>query len=245
MSMGKGGAGDPAERDLAPRRRVYLVRHGAVAHVGADGTPLAPEAVTLTETGRAQAAAVGALLRSQSLDRVVCSDLPRARQTADLLIATAGAAPLAVEEKADFREVGARSFGDLPADVLQAAIIGTYDRAPDADSRYIEGEPFRDAWARVLAGWEELLNAPDWRTLVLVGHDCVNRIVLSHVSGAGLPGLRAFEQDLGCINIIELAGPDSAFLRAVNLTPLDPVKDGLWLTSMERVWRGYAGGGPG
>ena len=39
------------------RRRLYLMRHGAVSYFRDDGTPVDPDAVVLNEDGRAQAAA--------------------------------------------------------------------------------------------------------------------------------------------------------------------------------------------
>ena len=44
-----------------PRRRLYLMRHGAVDYFLPDGTPLPPHEVPLNAAGRAQADAAGAL----------------------------------------------------------------------------------------------------------------------------------------------------------------------------------------
>jgi probable phosphoglycerate mutase len=66
------------------------------------------------------------------------------------------------------------------------------------------------------------------------------------VAGGGLRGLKAFEQDPGCVNIIEadihLARMQRAFLRAVNLAPYDPARAGSHLTVMERIYRAFSPG---
>ena len=67
------------------RRRIYLMRHGAVAYFDADGRPVAPDDVPLTAEGRRQAQAAGALLERTTLDRVISSDLPRAVETATIV----------------------------------------------------------------------------------------------------------------------------------------------------------------
>src|SRR6185503_18752658 len=67
------------------RRRIYLMRHGAVAYFDRDGRPVAPDDVPLTAEGRGQAAAAAALLEGTTLDRVISSDLPRAVETAALV----------------------------------------------------------------------------------------------------------------------------------------------------------------
>lgn len=57
---------------------------------------------------------------------------------------------------------------------------------------------------RVLAAWNDLATRDAWRNLLLVAHDAVNRVVLTHVTGVGLSGLKAFEQDPACVIIIEI-----------------------------------------
>lgn len=225
----------PDDRDACGRRRVYLMRHGAVSYFDSQGTPVDPRDVRLTGEGRAQASAARDMLAHVAFDRIVCSGMPRARETAEVV---AGGRGPAIEERPAFREARAHRFRDLAAEELEERIARAYDGAGEADARFIGGDAFADLWERVTAGWEDLVAEPSWQTLLLVAHDAVNRIILSHVAGVGLVGLRAFEQDLGCINVIDV-GPPGAFLRAVNLTPYDPAKMGLWLTSMERVYRHY------
>jgi probable phosphoglycerate mutase len=55
------------------RRRLLLLRHGEVEYFP-QGRPVPPEGVRLTERGRAQALAVGALLRKVPLDLAVHTD---------------------------------------------------------------------------------------------------------------------------------------------------------------------------
>ncbi len=67
------------------RRRLYLMRHGAVAYFDDNGRPVAPDDVPLTAEGRAQAEAARALLDGTALDRVISSGLPRAIETAAIV----------------------------------------------------------------------------------------------------------------------------------------------------------------
>lgn len=224
---------------LRDRRRVILMRHGEASYFHADGTPRDPRAVPLTERGRAQAAAAREALGGMRLDRVVCSGMPRARETA----AIAAGREDAVEDLPALREIRAGRFRDLPDDALRAAIADAYDQAGRPEGRFIGGEPFAEARARVLEAWAGLLADAGWRTLLVVAHDAVNRILLAEACGAGLAGLAALEQDLACLNLIDVdgAGPTARCrLRAVNITPYDPLKTACHLTSMERVYLGYA-----
>ena len=96
----------------------------------------------------------------------------------------------------------------------------------------------------MLAAFERTLRGPEWRRLLLVAHDGVNRIILAWAAQAGLGALAAFEQDMGCLNLIDLdmAGDavERRIIRLMNYTPYDAVKSSLFLTSMEHVFGAYA-----
>ena len=68
--------------------KVYFIRHGQSEgnrlhlHCGWSDTPL-------SELGHQQARAANAYLKDIPFDRIYCSDLPRARQTADVRITDA------------------------------------------------------------------------------------------------------------------------------------------------------------
>src|ERR1043165_1832139 len=75
------------------RRRVYLMRHGAVTYFdGTTGRPVLPEQVRLNDDGIAQAQAAGEAFRAAGVrfDRVIVSGLPRTVETADLVLRHAG-----------------------------------------------------------------------------------------------------------------------------------------------------------
>jgi probable phosphoglycerate mutase len=72
-----------------------------------------------------------------------------------------------------------------------------------------------------------------------VGHGATNAVILSWVTRGGLSGLSAFEQDAGCVNIIDADVIDGQIirrmLRAVNLTPYNLAKHQHYLTVAERI----------
>ena len=227
----------------ACRRRVYLMRHADVCYFDPAGRPLDPRHVPLTETGRRQAAAAADLLAAVAFDAAICSGLARTEETARIVL---GGRDLCLRHEPSFKEVKAGRLADVPADMREQTIGHAYDQAHLPDASFMGGERWRDVQARVLAGWNELFADDSWLTLLLVAHDAVNRIILAHVTGAGLGGLKAFEQDPAGINIIEMdvdAGRvKRAFLRAVNLTGYDPARIGSHLTVLERVLRQYKPG---
>lgn len=72
------------------RRRVYLMRHGAVTYFDETGRPVpSPEAVPLNELGRSQTTAAGKIFAAENIvfDRVIVSGLPRTVETAQRVLA--------------------------------------------------------------------------------------------------------------------------------------------------------------
>jgi len=232
------------------RRRLYLMRHGHVDY-------MAPEVirtrniadVPLTARGRMEAQAAGRALASVALDRAFSSGLPRTRETAELVLAQSSAAP-ALETVPALVEI----HGGRPKDAVRdrAELIATmafsFTRAAEEGATMLaEGEAFAAAQARAVGAITALLAAPGWRQALIVAHEAINRVILSWASGAGLSAAAAFEQDTGCINVLDFdmvpaedGSPTSeiarVLIKAVNLTPYNYVKHGMNLTSLEAIF---------
>ena len=103
------------------RRRVYLMRHGAVSYVAPDGRPVAPDDVGLTDEGRAQARAAHELFAGIELDRVVTSGLPRAVETARIVAPGA-----TIEEWLELRELRGNRLSAIPEDELEDEFVHAF-----------------------------------------------------------------------------------------------------------------------
>ncbi len=150
---------------------LYLVRHGeseanaARRYAGQTDSPL-------TERGRRQAEAVAAALRDVSLDRVISSDLSRARDTAAVIASEHG---LEVEVFPELREV----------DVGEAAGRRIVKRTDNFDvaGRFVQwpgGESLEQVASRVLSALDRIVAASPGKTVCIVGHGGVTRILISH-----------------------------------------------------------------
>jgi phosphoserine phosphatase len=103
------------------------------------------------------------------------------------------------------------------------------------------GEDYAHAQARAVRAVERLLASPGWHTALIVAHEGTNRLLLSWACGAGLAAMGAFEQDTGCINVIDFdLDADGTVARkmvkAVNLTPYNWLKHGMNMTSLEAIF---------
>jgi len=153
----------------------YFVRHGqsegnaARIFTGQTDSPL-------TERGRQQAAAVADELANVKFDRIVSSDLSRTRDTAEVIAKRHG---LAVEVLPELREidVGERTGKDFDE---TAALPGWNE---DGFVAWPGGESLDQVLARTLGAIDRLVRESPGKTILIVGHGGVNRILLSHFLG--------------------------------------------------------------
>ena len=184
----------------APRRRIYLVRHGEANYLDANGQRLAnPDAAGLSGLGAEQARAAARWFCAMGVtrfDRVLTSDLPRAAETTRTLLDTMGLQAVQPQADSALRELAA------------------------GDAQH-PGETIAEARARILPTLDKL-RADRWDTALIVAHSLVDQVILSEaLAGSGALYGR-FEQGNGCINILDIGpGPDEWVLRAVNVCP-DP-----------------------
>ncbi len=218
------------------RRRIYLMRHGAVAYFDADGRPVAPDDVPLTAEGRRQAEAAAALLEGTALDRVISSGLLRAVETAALV-----APQHEVEAWPDLREIVGDRFSAIPPAELEKAFVGALHGIVPNDKRFLGGETIGELFDRVLPAVDRLLGDLEWNTALVVAHGAVNRAILSHALLGERTFLGRFEQAPGCLNVLDVGREASAewIVRAVNVAPTDPAHASTRMTQMEQYWSEY------
>lgn len=233
------------------RRRIYLMRHGHVdyftPHVVASGDF---EGVPLTALGRDQAFAAGDALAHVPFDRVVCSGLNRTYETAQCVMSRhATLQGLKIEIERGITELkGSPSGPHMTREKLAAAIAFQFDAAAEPGASFGlggDGEIFADAYVRGNDAMLRLLQQRDWATMLLVAHEGINRLILGWVTGGGLMGVQAFEQDTACINILDFdMAPRTdgngveiirKLIKAVNITPYNWSKFGMNMTSLERI----------
>lgn len=230
------------------RRRIYLMRHGFVDYTSEEVRKSAdPSVAYLTDEGKKEASAAGQALKDVHLDIAVCSGLRRTRETAELVLGEHSNPPR-LENDADFGELKSGKYIDFEsAEQLAAIMTFQFEQAGEPGATFLEGgETFAGAMTRIERGLLNLLARPDWHTSLVVAHEVVNRLVLSWSIGAPLGASAAFEQDTGCINIIDFdLVPDDqsesvkierALIKAVNLTPSNYLKNGMNLRSLEAIF---------
>jgi broad specificity phosphatase PhoE len=204
------------------------MRHARVAYF-ADGRPLQPETVPLTEGGREQARAAGEALAGIHFDRVITSGLPRTLETARIV-----APDSKPESWPDLREIESGRLAEIPEDELERAFVEAWRDVVPEEARFLGGESVGSLLDRVLPAIDRLLADRDWDVVLAVLHGGVNRAILSYALTGGRAFLGNFEQSPGCINILDVG--DDWVVRAVNITPTDLAHREGRLRTLEELW---------
>jgi broad specificity phosphatase PhoE len=221
------------------RRRLYLMRHGAVSYFDRRGKPVPPDEVGLNDAGRAQAQATQELLAPIEFDRVLSSGLRRARETAAIV------APAAeVEEWPTLRELRGERLSGIPADRLEEEFVHAFRGIVPLDKRFLGGETIGQLFDRVLPTLDRLLADESWDTVLAVLHGGVNRAILSYALTGERMFLGHFEQAPGCVNVLDVGEewPADAIVRAVNVAAHDLLHTSSRLTTMEGYWEEFQAG---
>jgi broad specificity phosphatase PhoE len=220
------------------RRRIYLMRHGAVEYVAPDGRRYGSEERPLSAAGREQARAAGAFLRAASVrpDRVMTSTLPRTIETARAVLAALDL-DLPIERREALKEIRSGRVADIPPERLEREYAQAFVGIVPAQQRYLGGETFGAMVERVEADLARIVADPNWDILLLVLHGAINRAILSYALTGGGTYLGNFQQSPGCINVLDV-GPDWV-LRAANIAPSDPAHVRTRATTMEEQYQRY------
>ena len=155
--------------------RVFLLRHAESS--APDVFHGAESDVGLSERGQRQALAVAAILAEKNPHLVISSAMKRARDTAGPIACACGV-NLIVEPDLHERRVGALSgtrFGGSDGvwpDTLRRWIAGETMYAPEGS------ESFEEIRARVLPVWTRITTHHEKKTLVIVAHGVVCKVLL-------------------------------------------------------------------
>lgn len=193
--------------------RLYLIRHGRVAeghahrYHGHNDIPLSPE-------GERQLTELARQLKEVPLAAVYASDLSRSRDGAARLCEGRG---LEVRVVPEFREVNFGVWEGLTFDEIAARYPQELEgRFRDlAGYRIPGGESLLDVQGRVLPRLREILADNPGRSLALVAHAGVNRVILADALGLSLSHFFRLDQNYGCLNIIDYF-PDFTVVRLLN-----------------------------
>jgi putative nucleotidyltransferase with HDIG domain len=182
------------------KRRIFLVRHGAIRIDGSGKHYIGQLDLPLSQEGVRQAERLREELRYVPLSAVFCSDLDRSVATARIVAEPHG---VYIDARPDLREIALGKWEGLAFDEARR-LYGedVEERGRDiVHFRPPGGESFLDCTFRVIPALYDILRTTRGDILI-VGHAGVNRILLCHAMKKPLCDLFDLKQDYGCINVI-------------------------------------------
>jgi alpha-ribazole phosphatase len=203
------------EKNADSKTRVYLARHGQVKNFGA-GVYNGHTDVPIDDTGREQMRSLLKKVRERGITAVYCSDLSRNVEGAEII---AGGLDLSYEKLPGIRE---RNFGEWEGLTYQE-IAKNY---PDLFEWWRKdvtgvrppggGESSHDLSERVLSTYLPLIEKHRGESICIVAHGGVNRIILAHAVKLELRYIFRFDQEFGCLNIIDYYEDGFEHVKLVN-----------------------------
>jgi alpha-ribazole phosphatase len=189
-----------SETDMAPRLRLYLIRHGEI-EPAAMGKLIGQTDVALSERGVGQAHRLAEKLSSVRLDAVYSSDLRRACQTAEVIAERnhVSARPSTAWREIDMGAWEGRTLSKLNDEAPEQ--VASLFNDP-ASFEYPGGESFADFTTRIRGALDRLLQTHSNGEIVLVTHGGVCRAIIGGVLGIPMRNWLRLGQGYGCLNVI-------------------------------------------
>ena len=195
---------------------ILLTRHGHVDGIKPERFRGRAE-LALTALGQNQARLLAHRIVSDWSPTVVyCSPLQRCVATGTAVASACGIElqPLGELNDLDYGEWQSRTYEEARTDAPE--LLATWFAAPQL-VRFPDGEALQDVAARTAGVLRYVLSRHQADTVVLVGHDSVNRVLLTQLLDMPLSSYWRFAQHPCCINVIEMTG-NSVQLQRLNDT---------------------------
>ena len=182
---------------------ICLLRHGETAY-NADGNKYCGRTdIPLTEKGISQAERMITLLQDFTFDQIFCSPLQRAKTTAE--IASGTPEKVQVDERlieVDFGQWEGKRSDDFIAEDPNSWYNWLSD--PERFEAGRTGENAKQVIARLDSFYNELLDKYDDQTILVVGHNGVNRLFMAQQLGMPLKNYRKIVQENSALTLITL-----------------------------------------
>jgi broad specificity phosphatase PhoE len=192
--------------------KILLIRHGHVEGIRPERFR-GREPLELTEQGRAEAAAVARKVAAAwRPSHIYTSPMRRCVQTADEIAKACGIAAATCSDLNDI-DYGAWQFKTFEQAKSQDATLFDAWFATPHLVRFPNGESLQDVAARSANAVRHILAFHPDDTVVLVGHDSVNRTLLLQLLDLPLSAYWRIAQRTCCINEIDIAAGKTCVLR--------------------------------
>ncbi len=215
--------------DITLNTRVILVRHGQSSYNTERRIQGRCDESILTEKGRVTASQLGAALGGIKFDAIYTSPLQRAKQTAEVIVSClATPAPLQASDK--LMEIDLPAWEKMLSSEVKEKFSEDYrcwqERPHELRMMIQEAEGVREhfpvlaLYAQARQFWQEILPRHAGGTILLVGHNGINRALIANAIAMSPERYHSIQQSNCGISVLNFAdGWDKpAQLESMNLT---------------------------
>jgi broad specificity phosphatase PhoE len=180
---------------------IYLVRHGQTAW-NKEEIFRGRTDISLDETGLREAALAGGYLREKKIDTIYSSPLARAKETAEKI---AQFHNLRVQPLMGIIDMSFGSWEGRPIDDVKKKEGEFYRQWREAPHllRIPGGETLDEVRQRSMAVLEEVVRSHSGKTVALVSHRVVNKVIICGILGIDNSHFWQIGQDTTAINLIQ------------------------------------------
>jgi broad specificity phosphatase PhoE len=194
---------------------ICLLRHGETAY-NADGNKYCGRTdIELTEKGLAQANRMKELLKDYQFDAIFSSPLYRARLTAE--IASGQTDKVQTDERlieVDFGQWEGKRPEEFQREDPQSWDLWLLD--PENNRAGKTGETATEVVDRLNSFYGDLLEKYSGKTVLIVGHNGINRFFMSSKLGIPLKNYRRIVQENSALTLVKLINKDEIQLLKLN-----------------------------
>ncbi|MCF4967618.1 histidine phosphatase family protein [Nostoc sp. CMAA1605] len=199
--------------------RVIIVRHGQSTYNIERRIQGRTDVSTLTEKGRSDASKVGKALSNISFNAIYCSPLQRAKQTTEIIHSelTSDVGKSAVVQTSDqLLEIDLPLWEAMLTTEVEQQFAEDYriwHERPDELKMLVNkaGEtqehfPVLALYEQARQFWQEVLPHHQGETILIVGHNGINRALISTALGIHPSRYHSLQQSNCCISVLNFAG---------------------------------------
>ena len=185
--------------------RLLLVRHGETDW-NQQGRYQGQIDVSLNENGRLQSEKVAEFLKDVAIDKVFCSSLLRAKETAEIILRHHQNINLELND--GFKEINHGAWeAKVETDIEQEFPGGLqqWHQTPE-EFQMPDGENLQEVWQRTIEVYESIIETAlknKLNTILVVAHGGTNQILLCHILGLSSKHFWNFRQSNCALNVID------------------------------------------
>ncbi|KAJ5077980.1 adenosylcobalamin/alpha-ribazole phosphatase [Anaeramoeba ignava] len=207
----------PSIMKAKPNLLIYLIRHGSTP-LNEAGAFRGMSQVSLSEQGEKEAKSLSTFMKKFPLDFLFTSPLPRAKETASIILENQSIDKFEIDERlksVNYGEWEGQKQSDLQIKFPEQMI--QYRKSIETLT-FPGGESLVDVQTRLLDFLDEISQKFDQKSIGIVTHQICTRVLLSSILANDLSMYWKLGQNPCCVNIIKCF-KDQYVVDLMNYTP--------------------------